>query len=58
MTPRYGPVFFSRSNPGWTWRRVGPNLYRRDNLCVWAGYILCMALWMYVATAVVIGTME
>lgn len=55
---RYGPVFFSRSHPGWTWRRVGPNLYRRDKYLKWVGYIVATALWMYLATAAVVGTME
>ncbi len=57
MTPRYGPIFFSRSNPGWTWLRVGPNLYRRDHYRVWVGYIIATALWMWVATVVVVGTL-
>ncbi len=58
MTPRFGPIFYSTDDKGWTYIRVGQHLYRRDHFRVWAGYILCTALWMWVATAVVIGSIQ
>ncbi len=57
MTSRFGPVFYTTRELGWTYIRVGQHLWRRDTLRIWLGYIIATALWMWVATAVVIGIM-